>query len=49
MNEERSEIHDELRRDEETAISSDSGVFADRLILGAGETAAVKNKGVTKS
>ena len=31
--------------DEETAI----GVFADRLTLGAGETAAVKDKGVTKS
>ena len=30
--------------DEETAISSDSGVLADRLILWAGETAADKDK-----
>ena len=34
-----------MRSDEETAI----GVFADRLILSAGETAAVKDKGVKKS
>ena len=38
-----------MSSDEETAISSDSGVLADRLILGAGETAAVKDKGVTKN
>ena len=31
-----------MSSDEETAISSDSGVLADRLILGAGETAADK-------
>ena len=33
-----------MSSDEETAISSDSGVLADRLILGAGETAADKEK-----
>ena len=38
-----------MSSDEETAISSDSGVLADRLILEAGETAAVKDKDVTKN
>ena len=38
-----------MSSDEETATSSDSGVLADRLILGAGETAAVNDKGVTKN
>ena len=38
-----------MSSDEETAISSDSGVLADRLFLEAGETAAVKDKDVTKN